>query len=65
MSETEYELLSDPRRVFVDGPIAKQAERDRLARIFAPQAEAEPEEETIEELADLVAERVAAKLREP
>lgn len=59
----EYVPFSDPRRLFLDGPVAKQAHREWLARIFAPQPELEPES-SLDELADAVADRVVSKLLE-
>jgi hypothetical protein len=64
-AEPEYELFSDPGRLVADGLLAKEAHRQRLAAVLAPQPQPEPEQSTLEQLADLVAEKVAAKLRQP
>jgi hypothetical protein len=56
------ELFADPRKIFDDGARAKELHRQRLGSIFAPEPEPAEDEATLDELADVVAERILEKL---
>jgi hypothetical protein len=62
-AEQEYELFSDPRRVLADGAIAKQEQRERLGRIFAPPPEPESADAVLDELVGAVAERIVERVQ--
>jgi hypothetical protein len=56
------QLFVNPARLFDDGARAKVMHREHLGRIFAPEPEPAAEEATLDELADVVAERIVEKL---
>ena len=62
MNETEQNY--DPRRLIADAAAATRARRADLVRVLVSSAEPEPSESSLDQLADAVADRVAAKLRE-
>jgi hypothetical protein len=62
VNEPDELLFSDPSKLFEDGLAAKEEERQRLGRIFAPEPEPAEDEATLDELADVVAERILEKL---
>jgi hypothetical protein len=63
MSEPDQaELFTNPSRLLSDARRAKQEERERLGRIFAPPPKPAEDEATLDELADVVAERILEKL---
>ena len=63
MSQPEQSF--EPRELFAAGVAAKMERRRFLAGVFAPPPPETDEGNAADELADLVADRVIAALREP